>query len=454
MGVVPVNIETAKAVRGSHVLSAECKRFVIHNEAYLQPGTWLASGRYQLGELIAEGSTCRVYRARHARMERQVAIKVFTEDFLKSPLAFAMIECEVAAGSALNPPNLVQVFDRDEHNGQYFLVMELLQGETLLDRLVRGGPLPPEQAVSITQDVLRGLAAAHEQGVVHRDVKPQNILLVRALNEDGQWVERAKLCDFGIAAWVGEPELAWARHNGRSICGTPEYMSPEQAQARAVDGRSDLYSVGITLFQMLTGDVPFHGDSPLGTTAMQVDAPLPSPRCLNPSIARAFEAVIYRATRKAPSDRYATAQQMRVALLEAEQVALAGACGVAGKRRRRLGRQRGQRLQSQPWLRSSTVRMRGLPERATRAVAAVAMLGMGAMALGSRASREELEPLVREAETQGAMLWDYGASAMAHGEADVAKGTAAALAQLRAAFADTERWLHGGALQPTMRPDQ
>jgi serine/threonine protein kinase len=258
-------------------------------------------GHYRIIREIARSNDA-VYEAIDTRINRRVAIK----ELMMPPGAteavrqdrIARFQREARAAGLLTHPNIVTIFETEEENGRYFIVMEYLEGDNLRQKMDREGPLPPEEAVRIATQVLDGLAHAHSKGVIHRDIKPENIhILPTGL---------VKITDFGIARLKYEPNLTM---DGQ-IFGTPSYMSPEQVQGGAIDERSDLFSVGIILYEMLAGYKPFQGDSVITITYNIVHTEPPSP----PNIPAPLEWVIRKALRKSPAERFSSALEMKQAL--------------------------------------------------------------------------------------------------------------------------------------------
>lgn len=261
-------------------------------------------GHYRIIREIARSNDV-VYEAIDTRINRRVAIKELllppgaTDAVRKDRIARFMREAR-AAGS-LTHPNIVTIFETEEENGRYFIVMEYLEGDNLRQKMDREGPLPPEEAVRIATQVLDGLAHAHARGVIHRDIKPENIHVLPS--------GLVKITDFGIARLKHEPAITM---DGQ-VFGTPSYMSPEQVQGGAVDERSDLFSLGVILYEMLAGYKPFQGDSVITITYNIVHTEPPSP----PNIPAPLEWVIRKALRKNPAERFSSAEEMKQALQNA-----------------------------------------------------------------------------------------------------------------------------------------
>ena len=258
--------------------------------------------RYQLGEPIGRGGMATIYRARDMQTGRLVAIKVLRDEYSDNPKLVVRFQRGAEAQSALHHPNVVQVYDYGQSNGEYFIVMELVEGTDLRRYLRARGVLDVARAVIIAHSVALGLSAAHQRGIVHRSVKPQNILIGR----DGS----IKLTDFGIAFVVGAERLS---DTGMTL-GTVQYYPPEQAQGEMVTPAADVYSLGIVLYEMLTGRPPFDGDTPVAVAMQHIqDAPLP-PRQFNPDILPNLEALILRCLEKKPEMRYQIGDELARAL--------------------------------------------------------------------------------------------------------------------------------------------
>ncbi len=263
-------------------------------------------GRYQIVTELGKGGFATVYQGWDPSLERHVAIKVLHPELTRDDAALKRFQREAVAVARLRHPNIIIVYEFGEEAGSAYIVMEFVQGETLKSRL--GKPLAVDEAVRVIADIASALEYAHKQGVVHRDIKPANILM----NTENQVV----LADFGIALLAQTSSSLT-----RGLLGTPQYMAPEQALGESVDARSDLYALGIMLFEMLAGQVPFRGDSPLATLALQVNAPLPKLRSINAQVPEPVEMMVERALSKDPAQRYPNAAEFRLALIEAVEVA-------------------------------------------------------------------------------------------------------------------------------------
>jgi serine/threonine protein kinase len=263
-------------------------------------------GRYEVLEPLGRGGMARVYRAYHPQLDRYVAIKVLHSDLVEDAGFLARFRREAQAIAALRHPHIVQVYDFDVQDGIYYMVMELLEGDTLKMRLhdyrSSGVKMPLGEVARIMLDILDSLAYAHNAGVVHRDIKPANILLTR----EGE----AVLADFGIAHILGS-----TRHTASgALMGTLSYIAPEQGLEGRSDERSDLYSLGIVFYEMLTEHTPFDADTPLAILMKHLNDPLPAPRDLDPTVPKPFEEIVLRALGKCPEDRYQSASEMADAL--------------------------------------------------------------------------------------------------------------------------------------------
>ena len=270
-------------------------------------------GRYRVLEPLGRGGMARVYRAYHPQLDRYVAIKVLRSDLVDDEEFLARFRREAQAVAALRHPNIVQVYDFDVQDGLTYMVIELLAGDTLKARLndyrVQGEQMPWGDMLRITLDVLDGLAYAHSEGMIHRDVKPANILLTKR----GQ----AVITDFGIAQIVGATQHTAAG----ALMGTLNYIAPEQGLEGQSDARSDIYSLGIVLYEMLTQRTPFDADTPLAILMKHLRDPLPLPHKVNPDVPEPLERVVLKALAKAPEDRYQSAEEMARALRQAAQEA-------------------------------------------------------------------------------------------------------------------------------------
>jgi len=260
--------------------------------------------RYRVIGRIGSGGMADVYCAEDLQLGRRVALKLLYDRFAQDEEFVERFRREASAAAGLQHPNVVGIFDRGEWDGTYYIAMEFLEGRSLKDLVREEGPLPPERAVAIAIQILKALRFAHRRGVVHRDIKPHNVLV----DEEG----RVKVTDFGIAL-AGASDMT----ETGSIMGTAQYLSPEQAQGQPVDARADLYAVGVVLYEMLTGRVPFEGDSAVTVALKQVSEPPVPPSRLDPALNPALEATVMRALEKEPARRFADADAFIAALEEA-----------------------------------------------------------------------------------------------------------------------------------------
>jgi serine/threonine-protein kinase len=257
-------------------------------------------GRYRVEQELGRGGMAKVYRGQDTVLGRTVAIKILAPHFADDQDFVHRFRREAQAAARISNQNLVSVFDTGSDDGVHFIVMEYVEGRTLADLIAGGGRILPDRAIEIAIDVCRALEAAHAQGVIHRDIKPGNIML----DEKGH----VKVTDFGIARVTSTAETI---AQTAAVLGTASYLSPEQAQGQPVDGRSDLYSLGCVLFETVTGRPPFLGDSPVAVASKHVlEQPTPPSR-LNPDVSPDLDAVILRALAKNPANRYQTAEEFR-----------------------------------------------------------------------------------------------------------------------------------------------
>ncbi|MGN6359253.1 MAG: protein kinase domain-containing protein [Thermomicrobiales bacterium] len=262
------------------------------------------AGRYELRELVGEGGAAYVYRAHDRVLDRPVALKLLRAEYGGDRDFVARFQREARAIAAVSHPNIVAVYDYGAHNGANYIVMQYVDGVDLKALLAREGHLSPRRTIAIADQVLAALAAAHAHGIIHRDVKPQNILVSRA---DGT----VKLTDFGIARSLDGEQTTTA---GVAF-GTAAYMAPEQATGDAISPATDLYAVGVVLYECLTGQLPFAGDTPMQVVAQRLHAPAPPVRALAPATPAPLAAVFDRALARDPAARYPYAAAMRGVLV-------------------------------------------------------------------------------------------------------------------------------------------
>jgi tRNA A-37 threonylcarbamoyl transferase component Bud32 len=256
------------------------------------------SGRYRLESKLGSGGMSTVYLAQDEVLDRPVALKLLHQEISDDAAQLERFRREARAAARLSHPNLVGVIDAGEDQGRPYIVFEYIEGETLKRRIEADGGLAVDEAVAYAIEIGRGLTAAHARKLVHRDVKPQNVLI----DPDG----RAKVTDFGIARSMESKGLT---ATGR-VLGTTDYVSPEQAMGEDVDERSDVYSLGVVLYEMLTGDVPFEAETQVGVAMKHVNDPMPDVQVKRPDVSAALALVIDRATTKDPRDRYGSVAEM------------------------------------------------------------------------------------------------------------------------------------------------
>ena len=268
-------------------------------------GLTVFNGRYELLRRIARGGMADVYLARDASLDRQVAVKVLFPEFANDPSFVERFRREAKAAANLNHPNIVGIYDWGQEQGTYYIVMEYVVGRSMADVLRSTGPLSPDRAAEIASDVAEALSSAHSAGLVHRDIKLGNIIV----SDDGQ----VKVADFGIATALAQRAGDNLTHIG-SVMGTATYFSPEQARGKALDGRSDLYSLGVVLYEMIVGKPPFTAETSTAVAVKHVqERPLP-PSMLGVGVAQSLEAIILKLLAKNPANRYPRADDLRADL--------------------------------------------------------------------------------------------------------------------------------------------
>ncbi len=258
------------------------------------------NSRYEIGAMIGTGGMADVYIAEDLRLHRKVAVKILRSDLARDPAFVARFKKEALAAGGLNNPGIVAVFDSGEDGPNSYIVMELVKGHTLRQVLQSDAEISQDEAVQIVTEILEALEYSHAEGIIHRDIKPGNIMIT----ESG----KVKVMDFGIARALDD--IGATMTNTWSVVGTAQYLSPEQATGDSADARSDIYSVGCLMYELLVGRPPFIGDTPVSIAFQHVSAPLPAPSDINPDIDPNLETIIKVALHKNPDDRYQDAGAM------------------------------------------------------------------------------------------------------------------------------------------------
>jgi eukaryotic-like serine/threonine-protein kinase len=293
------------------------------------------SDRYELEELVGSGGMSSVYRAHDRLLDRKVALKILHQQYTDDAEHVGRFRHEARTVATLSHPNIVTVIDRGEQDGRQFIVLEYVDGENVKE-LIQRGPVPVATALELGIGVSHGLAFAHQQGLVHRDVKPQNILL----NGEGQ----VKVTDFGIARSL---DVQHGMTQTGTVLGTSDYIAPEQAQGQQVDEHTDVYSLGVVMYELLTGEVPFPGENFVAVAMRHINEPPPAIRVRRPDVSPRLEAAVQRAMAKEARDRFSTMSAFRREL-EACLAEAQGATQVIAPERR-PGRTRGRRRGVSPW---------------------------------------------------------------------------------------------------------
>ena len=271
----------------------------------------IVARKFRIEKLLGVGGMGKVYKARQLSLDKAVVVKVLHDQFREDPQLVQRFQREARAASRLNHPNSIQIIDfGQDDTGVVFMAMEFLQGQDLFALLKRDGPLPPDRLARVMIQVCSALAEAHEQNVIHRDLKPENIMVE---DRRGQR-DYVKVLDFGIAKIQDPESTGQALTQAGMVCGTPEYMSPEQARGLVLDPRSDIYALGVVMYQLAVGELPFVSDTPIGIVTKHIlEAPTP-PRQRRPDIPAALDGIILKAMEKDPAARFSTVVELGEAL--------------------------------------------------------------------------------------------------------------------------------------------
>lgn len=282
----------------------------------------VVGGKVEIRDLLGEGSMGFVFRGVHLSLGKTVAIKVLKPNASWDPTWRARFEREARSAARFDHPNSVQILDYGEEapDGLTYIVMELIEGRSLSEELAAFGPMSPERIARIMRQVLAALAAAHQRSVIHRDIKSANIMIFHRTNDDGELVEHVKVCDFGIAKMLApdgrlDGDAAPLTHTGAFV-GTPAYMSPEQASADPIDERTDIYSCGVVMYEMLSGQLPYEAENHMAMIAKHLAEDPPHLSDLVPGIDRRIETIVHWALERRRELRCPSARELRRALKE------------------------------------------------------------------------------------------------------------------------------------------
>lgn len=263
----------------------------------------ILAGRYELLEKRGDGGMAVVYKAKDRLLNRFVAIKILKPEYIRDPKFVDSFRRESQAAAGLSHPNVVSVYDVGKEGNIYYIVMEMMEGDTLSDVIRREAPMSEKRVIEISRQIASALSSAHKKNIIHRDIKPHNILF----SDDGV----AKIADFGIAKAVNSGTIV---NTNTTVLGSVHYLSPEQARGGFVDAKSDLYSLGIVMYEMLTGKVPFDGENAVSVAMMHINEDVPAPSLENPAVSSLMDAIVLKAAARQPSDRFASADELIYAL--------------------------------------------------------------------------------------------------------------------------------------------
>jgi serine/threonine-protein kinase len=268
----------------------------------------ILAGRYELLGKRGDGGMAVVYKAKDRLLNRFVAIKILKPEFIRDPKFVDSFRRESQAAAGLSHPNVVSVYDVGKEGNIYYIVMEMMEGDTLSDVIRREAPMSEKRVLEISRQIAAALSAAHKKNIIHRDIKPHNIIF----SDDGV----AKITDFGIAKAVNSGTIV---NTNATVLGSVHYLSPEQARGGFVDAKSDLYSLGIVMYEMLTGTVPFDGENAVSVAMMHINGDVPAPSIANPSVSALMDAIVLKAAARRPEDRFSSADELIAALTNASE---------------------------------------------------------------------------------------------------------------------------------------
>ena len=323
----------------------------------------LVGGRYTLLRRVGKGGMGVVYEADHTNLGKRVAVKLLLDKYTDDPEVVARFQREARTASSIGDQHIVEVTDAGMHDdGRSFIVMELLEGQNLAETLEACGPMPAVRAVEIVRQVLRGLGAAHAKGIVHRDMKPENVFLTTR----GGSADFAKIMDFGISKFLMSTESKVRLTATGAVIGTPVYMAPEQALALGeVDARVDLYAVGVMLYELLAGHPPFQAPSYIALVTQHLNLPPPPLGEARPDLPRALIKAVHRALEKDPARRYQTAAEMAAAIPTVEALLAADSVSTLGSSNEYPGLSASQTMEASPMARRSPGSPVSMPAQAT-----------------------------------------------------------------------------------------